>query len=193
MVRRLVQQQGGRLRAARAGAEHDARELDAAALPAGQCREGLREHAVGQAEVGADAGGVALGRVPAERSEALLELAVAAHERAVVGTLRELHLDLGDVCDELVEAASGQDTVASRYGQIAGARILREVADRPGARDRTGVRQALAGQDAQARGLSGAVAPDQADTVTGLHAQCRRFEQDARAGAQLEICGCDHG
>src|SRR5690606_41425835 len=61
VVRRLVEEQ--RLHAG----EEDARELDAAALPAGQRAQRLAEHTVVEAEVARDAVGLALGRVP--RSE----------------------------------------------------------------------------------------------------------------------------
>ena len=190
VVGRFVEQQRRRL--AGGVGEQDAREFDATALAAGQRAQRLGQHAVGQAEVGADPRGLALCRVAAERGEALLEIAVAADERVVVGLFGEPDLRLGDVADEDVETACGQHPVARDDVEVAGARVLRQVADGALDLDPAGVRRALAGEHAHGRGLTGAVAADEADAVVVADAKADGFEQDARAGAQLEVGGGDH-
>ena len=92
VVGRLVEQQDAAAGRGRV-AEQDAGQLDAAALAAGERAERLGEDPVGQAEVGADAGGLGLGRVAAEAGELVFERAVAA-ERPVVGVVGQLRLEL---------------------------------------------------------------------------------------------------
>ena len=190
MVGRLVEQQRRRFGAG--VGEQDARQFDAPPLAAGQ-----RAPAAGRAPDRADRGSR---RYAPPRSRPRTRrarrsappAAVAAQQSGVVRRLGELHLCLGDVGDERVEPASGQHPVAGEHLEVAGARVLREVADRPGAINASGVRQRLAGEHTQACRLAGAVAPDEPDAVSGLHAQRRRLEQDASAGAQLEVSGSDH-
>ena len=190
VVGRLVEQQRGRV------GEQDPGQLDPAPLAAGQRAQRLVEHPVGQAEVGADPGGLGLGRVAAERGEAVLQPAVPAHDRVlgrVVGGLGQLDLGLLQLVQQGVQPAGGQHPVAGEHGEIAGARILRQVADLAAPVDAAVVRQRLAGQHAQGAGLAGAVAADQPDAVAGLDAQGRAGQQDAGAGTQLQGgCG-DHG
>ena len=177
--------------------EQDARQLHPAALAAGQRAQGLGQNTFGQAETRADAARLAFGGVPAERREPLLELAVAAHGAVtggVVGHLGHQRLLLFQVGQQRVEAAGGQHPVAGQDLEVALFGILWQITDFPAAGDGARVRLALACQDAHGRGLAGAVAPDEADAVAGLHPQRRAVggEQRARSGADLEVrCG-DH-
>ena len=102
-------------------------------------------------------------------------------------------LGLAQPAYDVVEAARGQDPVAGEHVEVAGARVLRQVADRPGRADRAGGRQALAGEDLGQRGLAGAVAADQADLVARRDAEADVCHQQPRAGANLEMVGGDHG
>jgi hypothetical protein len=189
VVGRLVEQQ-------RLGVgEQDAGELDAASLPPGEGAQRLHQHPVGQAEGGADAGGLALRGVPAQGGELVLEPAVAAHRPValgVIGRLGHRDLRLGHLGAEDVEAAAGQHAVAGGGVEVAAARVLRQVADLAAHLDLAGVRQPLTGQRGERGGLAGAVAADQADAVAGLHAEGRIADEDASPGAQLEAGRRDH-
>ena len=168
--------------------EQDPGELDTAALPARECLQCLREHAVGQAQVGADPGGFALGRVTAEGSEALFEAAVAVDGLVPGGLVDELghsRLRLLHVPHQRVEPASGEHAVLRGDREVTLARVLREVTDVTGDADLAGMRFAFAGEHLQRGGLAGAVAADEADAVALLDAQGGVGEEDARAGAQL--------
>ena len=175
MVRRLVQQQRGRGSSAgiRRG-EQDSRQLNPAALPAGQGAELLRQDPFSQAEAGADAGGFAFCGVAAQRHELLFELAVTT-DRAVtcvvVGDLGHQCLLLLQVGEQYVQPAGRQHTVAGQHVEIAFFGILRQVTNFTDAGDRSCVRFAFSRQNAQRRGLTRTVAPHQPDAVAGLHPQ----------------------
>jgi hypothetical protein len=190
VVGRLVEQQRRR------AGEQDPGQLDPPALAAGQRAQRLVQHPVGKPQVGADPGRLGLGRVAAERGEPVLQPAVAAHGRVagrVVGGLGQLDLGLLQVVQQGVEAAGGQHPVLAQHGKVAGARVLRQVADLAAPVDGAAVRQRLAGQHAQGGGLAGAVAADQPDAVAGLDAQGGAGQQDPGAGTQLQVGGGDHG
>ena len=173
------------------------RQLDAASLTAGQGAQRLGQNPFGQPETRADAARLALGGIPAERGEPLLELAVAADglvAGGVVGDLGHQRLLLLQVGEQRVEAARRQHPVAGQHVEVALLGILWQVTDFAGARDGARVRLAFAGEDAHGGGLACAVAADQADAVAGLHAQRGAVggQQRARAGADLQVrCG-DH-
>ncbi len=138
VVGRLVEQQRGRAGRPAApavgGGEQDAGQLDPAALAAGQGGDLLVQHPVGQAEVGADPGRLALRRVAAERGEPLLDPPVVAHRLLVLRAVDQLGhrgLRLLHPAQHLVEAARGQHPVLRGDQQVALARVLRQVA-RPG-------------------------------------------------------------
>ncbi len=196
VVGRLVEQQrGAGVAPVPGGGEEDPGELDAAPLPTGEGLQRLGEHAVGQAEVGADPPGLALGGVPAEVGEPRLEAAVARDglvALGVVGQLGHRRLGLLHVAQDLVEPPRGEHAVLGEHRQVALARVLREVADRAGRADGAAVRLGLPGEGAQRGRLARAVASDEADAVPRLHAQGDPREQDAGAGAQLEIGRGDH-
>ena len=196
VVGRLVEQQRGPGVAALARrGEEDPGQLDAAPLPAGERLEGLGEHAVGQAEVGADPPGLALGGVPAEVGEPRLEAAVARDGLVALGVVGQLgHRGLGllHVAQDLVEPAGGEHPVLREHREVALAGVLRQVADRPRRADGAAVGLGLPGEGAQRRRLARAVASDEADAVPRLHAEGDPREQHSGAGAQLEVGRGDH-
>ena len=113
------------------------RQLDAAALTAGQRAQRLGQDALGQAEARADAARLALGGVPAERGEPLLELAVAADRLVaggVVGDLGHDRLLLLQIGEQRVETARREHPVAGQHVEVALSGILRQVADLTGPR-----------------------------------------------------------
>ncbi len=198
VVGRLVEQQRGvRPRAGVRRGEQDSGQFDAPSLTAGQRAQRLRQNPFGQAETRADAARFALGGVPTESGESLLELPVAAHglvSGGVVGDLGHDRLLLLQVGEQGVEPTRRQHPVAGQHVEVALPGILWQVADLAGALDGARVGFALAGEDAHRGGLARAVAADEADAVTGLDPQRRAVDgqQRARSGADLEVrCG-DH-
>jgi hypothetical protein len=153
---------------------------------------GWFEHPVGQPEVGADPGRLGLGRVAAERGEPVLEPAVPAHDASRVASSAASASStwvFSRSCSSVSEAAGGQHPVLAQHGEVAGARVLRQVADLAAPVDGARVRQRLAGEHAQGGGLAGAVAADQPDAVAGLDAQGGAGQQDPGAGTQLQVGG----
>ncbi len=198
VVGRLVEQQCGR----RAGTgfgrgEQDSRELHSTTLATGERPQRLGQNTFCQAETRADAAGLTLGRIAAERGEPLLELAVAAHRLVagcVVGDLGHQCLLLLQICEQRVETARRQHPVAREDIEVTLSGILWQITDVAGACDRARVGFALPREDAHRGGLACTVAADQTDPVAGLHPQRSAFggEQRARAGADLQVrCG-DH-
>ena len=66
---------------------------------------------------------------PPSAGELVLQRAVAA-DQLVVGVVAELRLELLHLGEQRVQAAGGQHPVAGGDAQVAGARVLRQVADR---------------------------------------------------------------
>jgi hypothetical protein len=93
---------------------------------------------------------------------------------------------------DVVKPARGQDPLAGEHGRVAGARVLGEVADRPGAVHRPGSRQRLPGEDLGERRLAGAVAPDEPHLVTGSDAEADALHQEPRTGSDFELMSGDH-
>ena len=109
----------------------DAGQLHAAALATGEGLERLVQQPVRQGQVGADRGGLGLGRVAAGGQELGFQPVVAVHRLALdVGVLAG-HLFVGhaELADGDVQAAGGQDPVAGELLHVRGAGILRQVAD----------------------------------------------------------------
>ena len=75
---------------------------------------------------------------------------------------------------------------------VAHARVLREVADLPGAGDGPAGREAVAGEDLGERRLAGAVPPDQPHLVAVGDLEGRAVDQQTRARAHLEILRDQH-
>ena len=96
------------------------------------------------------------------------------------------------VVHDRVEAAGGQHPVAGEHVEVAGARVLRQVADLARPRHRAGGGLALAGEHLGERGLARAVAADQADPVARGDAERGAVEEEPRTGAQLDPRGHDH-
>lgn len=189
VIGRLVEQQGVGVR------EQDPGQLDTAALTAGERVQGLAEHPVGQVERGGDGGGLGLGGVSALGEELGL-LALVLLERLLTGgalAVGDALLVVAHLADQGVQAAGGQDAVAGEHVEVAGARVLREVADLAGAGDGTCGGLALTGQDLGESGLAGAVAADQADAVALGDAEGGALDEDTGTGAQLDAGGGDHG
>ena len=194
----LVEQQRGlRLAGAVGGGEEDPGQLHAAALTARERAEVLREDPVLEAQAAADARGLALGLVPAAGGELVLEPAVTAHglvHRGVVGGVDHLLLGRGHIGHENVEPAGGENAGPGQLVHVALARVLRQVAQLPAARDLPGVWLTLAGEDPHRRRLTRAVPSHQADPVAGLDPQRGpvHVEQGAHAGAHLQVVDGDH-
>ena len=94
---------------------------------------------------------------------------------------------------DLVQAAGGEDPGQREDLRVAGARVLREVADAAAVGDRPGGRHRLAGEDLGQRRLAGAVAADQPDLVAGRDPEGHVVHEQACAGSDLEMVGGDHG
>ena len=116
-------------------------------------------------------------------AEALLDVRVG--RRHVVLGLPQLRYDV-------VEPPSGQDAVQREHLGVAGAGVLRQVADTAGPGDGAAGGKCLAGQDLGERGLAGAVAADQADLVAGGDPERHVVHEQAGARADLELMGGDH-
>jgi hypothetical protein len=175
---RVVQQRVG-------AGEQDAGELDAAALAAGERVQGLVEHAGRERERRGHRGGLGLRGPSAEGLELRVEADVAVGRlRGPVRVGQVAHLPLGpaQATEERVDAARGQDTVAGEGVEVARARVLWQVADRPGGPDGAGVgdrrgRRLSAGEDLRERRLPGPVAADQADLHPGVDPERRLLEE----------------
>lgn len=189
MVRRLVEEQGVGVR------EENACQLDAAALTAGERVERLSEHPVGQAERGGDGGGLGLGGVTALGEELRLQPLVLLHGLFAGGALAVRHplLVLTHLAQDLVETAGGEDAVAGEDVEVAGARVLREVADLAGAGDGAAGGHTFACEALGEGGLARPVAADETDAVALGDAEGGGLDEDAGAGAQLDAGSGDHG
>ena len=183
----LVEQQGPR------SAEKDAGEFDPAPLPPGQGAQPLPEDPLRQAERRADPRRLGLGGVPAEGRETLLQAAVLTHGAMTVVAFGHRDLQLGHAVQEVVEAARGQHPVAGADRQVAGARVLRQVADVAADLDAAAVRQRLAGQHPQQGCLARAVAADEPDAVAGCDLEGGVGDQNPGAGMQFQRGDGDHG
>ena len=131
VVGRLVEEQGVGVR------EEDAGQLDAAALTAGERVQGLAEHPVGQAEAAAMVAASASAAYPplvrnsvSRRSYFFIAFSRVAPWPLAMRSSFSRILRITDV-----EAARGEDAVAGEDVEVAGARVLREVADLAGAGD----------------------------------------------------------
>ncbi len=189
VVGRLVQEQRVGVR------EEDPGQLDAAPLATGEGVQGLAEDAVRQAQAGGDGRGLRLGRVAALGQELRLQALVLLHRLFAGGALAVGHpvLVLAHLAQDRVQAAGGKDAVAGEDVQVAGARVLRQVADVAGAGDGAGGGDALARQDLGEGRLARSVAADQADPVALGDTEGGGLDEDAGAGAQLQAGGGDQG
>ena len=154
----------------------------------------LAEDPVLDAEAVRDLRGLRLGGVPAAGVQLGVGRRVAPHRPLADRRVVAAHLDLGlaQPAYDVVEAARGQDPVAGEQLGVAGARVLRQVADLAGALHGAGGGQRLAGEDLGEGGLAGAVAADQPDLVARADAEADVLHQQPRPGADLELVGGDH-
>ncbi len=174
--------------------EQDPRQLDASPLATAERGERLAEDPVLDAEAGRDLRGLGLGGVPAAGVQLGVGPLVAAHRVVPDLWVVAAHLGLGgaQAADDVVEPARGQDPFAGEHVGVTRARVLREVADGPGALHRSRSGQRLAGEDLGERGLAGAVAPDQPHLVPGGDAEADAFHQEPRTGSDFQLVGGDH-
>ena len=121
VVRRLVENHGVGI------AEQNARELDAPSLTAREGAERLIEHAVGQAEVVRDRCRLGFGGVPAERLEAVSEIAEALHRFLCNARIIAGHVlrGLGELLRDRAEPSRVENAVSGELLWVARARILR--------------------------------------------------------------------
>ena len=150
----------------------------------------------GEAEAVADAGRFALGDVPAEGGEALLELTVLAdglvgvprRATSAINALLLLHL-----AQQRVEATRGEHPVLCQHVEVALVRVLRQIAELTGADDLARVGLALAREDAQRGRLAGTVTADEPDAVSGLDTQRRtgRGQKRPHTGTNFQVGGGD--
>lgn len=175
VVGRLVQEQGVGVR------EEDPGQLDTAALTAGERVQRLAEHPVGQAERGGDGGGLGLGGVSALGEELRLQALVLLHGLLAGGALPVRHpvLVLAHLAQDRVETAGGEDAVSGEDVEVAGARVLREVAHLAGLGDGAPGGRALAREALGEGGLARSVAADEADAVALGDAEGSGFDEDA--------------
>ena len=101
------------------------------------------------------------------------------------------HLDLGAAQPgaQFVEPAGGQHPVHGHDVQIAGAGVLREVADGAAAADRAGRGQGVPGQHLEQGCLARPVPAHEANAITGGDLEAAVFEQQARPRAQFDATG----
>ena len=99
-----------------------------------------------------------------------------------------------ELAQEDIESAGRQNTIFRENVEITFAGVLRQIAELARTQDVTGVRLAFAGEDAQRRGLTCAVASDQPDAVARLDSQrgTRRVEQRSNPGTNFEVGGGNH-
>ena len=139
------------------------RQLDPAALAAGERLQRLVEDALRQAQVVADLRALGIRLVAAEGMVLLLQAGEFADglvtELLVRGRFHQLLL-LGHAALDLVQASCGEHALARGLLDVALAGILREVTNGAGARHRAAVGLGFSGQDAHRRGFSRTIAAD---------------------------------
>ena len=186
VVRRLVEQQ-------RVGAaEQDPRQLYPAPLAAGQGAQRLAEDAVRQTEARRHRCRLGLGGVPAEDVQPLLRRAVPC-DRLLVAVGHRL-LGGAQVGDDDVQPAAGQHPIAGQHVEVAGPRVLRQVADAAATLDRC--RPPAGASPARTPAsvvLPAPLRPTRPIRSPGADAEGGVLEQQAGAGAQLDTGGGEHG
>ena len=123
----------------------------------------------------------------ARASAAQAPVASRALERVRVGVEIAGVLEGGE---RLARLAQG--VVQERVDRAVG-RLLREVADARGRRDRPAVGALVAGEQAQQRGLAGAVGADEPGAVAGVEGERQPFEEGCAVVALGQIECSEHG
>ncbi len=174
--------------------EQDARELDAASLAARERLQLLVEDAVRQVQVAGDGCGLGFGRVTAEHMELLLEPPILLHRGCADPGVLARHV-VGRLVHPEHDAAESSGVEDARTGQVfrvAGARILRQVADLFAAVHSAAGRQGLPRQHLGECGLAGAVAPDETDLVTVGDAEVHPLHEESGTHSELKVMHTEH-
>ncbi|GAA1824497.1 hypothetical protein GCM10009714_02800 [Microlunatus capsulatus] len=139
-------------------------------------------------------GGLGLGGVAAGRGQLGLGAGVGGHRLVadLVGLVAHGQAGPVETGEHGVQPARGEDPVLGQHVEVAGARVLRQVAHLAAVAHRAGGRGRLPGEDLGQRRLAGAVAPDEADLVARGDLEADSLQQQARSRAHLEILGDQH-
>ena len=185
VVGRLVEQQ--RLGAA----EEDPGQLDPAALASRQGAQRLAEDPVLDAQAVRDLGRLRLRGVAAAGVQLGVGLAVAAHRAVADGVVlaAHLHLGLAQPADHVAESAGGQDPVAGQQLGVAGARVLRQVADLAGRGDCPAAGSASPARILVRVVLPAPLRPTRPILSPAATRKLRPVHQEPRPGADLEVRG----
>ena len=131
--------------------------------------------------------------------ELLVELDVAFHGPLLAGAFGRGHLVLGlaDARDDRVDAAHGDDTIASLHLRVANVGVLREVADGAVGADGAGVlgrspTVGFSGKETHRRGLAGTVASDEADAHAFVDPEGYMVDEFAGTDSQREVLDVNH-
>ena len=193
VVGRLVEEEHIRV-----GEEH-AGEFDAAALTARERIEPLVEDAVLKAEGVRDLRSLGVGGPSTGVGELLVELDVAFHGPLLASALGRGHLVLGlaNARDDRVDAAHGDDAVASLHLRVTNVGVLREVADGAVGADGAGVlgrspAVGFSGEETHRRGLAGTVASDEADAHAFVDPEGYMVDEFAGTDSQREVLDVNH-
>ena len=189
VVGRLIQQHGVRIR------EKNTGKLHAATLTTRKSRQRLGEHALGQVQVGGDDRRLRLGCVAATGNELSFQAVVAAHtlsaHRRVLA--RHILLRLAHLARHTIQATRRKDTVTSQLAHVIHLRVLRKVANRAAAGNRTVSGQGQTGKHLSHSGLTGTVTAHQTNLVALINAEGDLFHEQARACTQFEVLYSNHG
>jgi len=91
-----------------------------------------------------------------------------------------------------IESATGEHPIAGKHVEVAGTRILGQVADAAAAVDGAGGGKGVAGEHAGKGRLAGTVSPDKSDPVARTDPEVGSLEQQACTSTQLDTGGGEH-
>ena len=191
VVARLVEQQ-------RVGAhEENLGERDAHLPAAGQCADIAVHHRLAEAEAVEDFAGAGIEAVAVELLELALHLAVAGDDLVhLVGAVGVGHggFELGELAHQRTGGTGAFHDFGDGAAALHVADVLAEVADGDAAidGDLALVGLLLAGDQAEQRGLAGAVGTDEADLLAALQSRRRLDEDDLLAVLFADAFETDH-
>ncbi len=138
--------------------------------------------------------GLALGRVPAVESKALLSPAVPLH-RLVGGLLLDGQAELLQAGGGLIQISARQDVAegAGPLVHLVHPGVLRQVPEAAGDLHHPPVGIGLAGQHPQQRRLAGSVATGEAHLVAGAHGEAGVLEREHATDLDRELAHRQHG
>ena len=188
VVGRLVEQQVVCAR------EQNAGQLDPSSLPARQRAQRLPEHPVGQPQVRGDAGGFSFGGVPAGGRQFGLGPGIRRHGRVLSCPGLGGHLDriTRQSFQNRIEPARRQNAVFGKGVEVAGARILRQIADLALPGDLACRGQRLTREDLGQGRFAGSVAAHQSDLVAGRNLKRHGGQQQPGARPHLDFSRHQH-